>query len=299
MRQSLIFSRRNDNGIMSVEDIMQRAPAVYSNTKASRLTERYQSLRTCDLLPVLADYGYFPVQAAQKRVTKASPVAAEHKTHMVAFAKRDDNGDGNTRGEIIVYNSHDGSSAVRLFAGAYRFICSNGIVAGEGMQQRIHHTVKSLANFEDSLRKTVETLPEVLAALDAARNIKLDGQQSYRMAKAAVMKRWSMFNEDIVDVDGRPVKGSYATPQTIIGALGAQRAEDNLTDAFTVWNRIQENVLRGNVMIKSITENNIGMRKARPITAVAEHVRVNSELFSLLPASSADAGMTFEEAMAV
>jgi hypothetical protein len=38
-------------------------------------------------------------------------------------------------------------------------------------------------------------------------------------------------------------------------------------------------------MIKSITENNIGMRKARPITAVAEHVRVNSELFSLLPAN--------------
>ena len=40
------------------------------------------------------------------------------------------------------------------------------------------------------------------------------------------------------------------------------------------------------------------MRKARPITAVAEHVRVNSELFSLLPTSSADAGVTFEEALA-
>jgi hypothetical protein len=63
-----------------------------------------------------------------------------------------------------------------------------------------------------------------------------------------------------------------------------QRSEDNLSDAFTVWNRIQENVLRGNVMIKSITDNNVGMRKARPVTAVAEHVRINRELFDLLPA---------------
>ena len=284
MRQSLIFSRRNDNGIMSADDIMSRAPAVFSDTKAERLTNRYQSLRTSDLLPVMADYGYFPTQAAQKRVTKASPVAAEHKTHMVAFAKRDDNGNGNVRGEIIVYNSHDGTSAVRLFAGAYRFICSNGIVAGEGMQQRIHHTVKSLANFEESLRTTVSNLPMVLAALDAARNITLDGQQRYELAKQAVMKRWGLFDDTIVDVDGRPVKGSYATPKTISDALGVQRSEDDLSDAFTVWNRIQENVLRGNVMIKSITDNNIGMRKARPITAVAEHVRVNTELFDLLPA---------------
>ncbi len=284
MRQSLIFSRRNDNGIMSTDDIMSRAPAVFSTTKAERLTDRYQSLNTGDLLPVMADYGYFPTQAAQKRVTKASPIAAEHKSHMVAFAKRDDTGNGNVRGEIIVYNSHDGSSAVRLFAGAYRFICSNGIVAGEGMQQRIHHTVKSLASFEDSLRTTVANLPMVLAALDAAKNISLDGQQRYELAKQAVMRRWALYDDTIVDVEGRPIKGSYANAKTVSDALGVQRSEDDLSDAFTVWNRIQENVLRGNVMIKSITENNIGMRKARPITAVAEHVRVNTELFDLLPA---------------
>lgn len=284
MRQSLIFSRRNDNNVMSVEDIMQRAPAVFSETKAERLTDRYASLRTADLLPIMADYGYFPVQAAQKRPTKGSVVKAEHKTHMVAFAKRDDSGDGQTRGEIIAYNSHDGSSAVRLFAGAYRFICSNGIVAGEGMQQRIYHTTKSLASFEESLRSTIEKLPFVLEAFDKARSITLDGMQSYELAKQAVMKRWGAWDSDIVDAEGRPIKGSYAVDKTIRDALGLQRSEDDLADAFTVWNRIQENVLRGNVMIKSITANNIGMRKARPVTAVAEHVRINSELFDLLPA---------------
>jgi hypothetical protein len=284
MRQSLIFSRRNDNGVLTVEDMQQRAPAMFSDTKAERLTDRYAAFRTADLLPIMADYDYFPVQAAQKRPTKNSPTKAEHKTHMVAFSKGGDQGDGQTRGEIIVYNSHDGSSALRLFAGAYRFICSNGIVAGEGMQQRIYHTTKSIAGFEQSLRSVIEALPSVLQQFEVARNINLDGMQQYELAKQAVMKRWGAWDDSIVDVDGRPIKGSYAVDKTIRDALGVQRSEDNLSDAFTVWNRIQENVLRGNVMIKSITDNNVGMRKARPVTAVAEHVRINRELFDLLPA---------------
>jgi hypothetical protein len=152
------------------------------------------------------------------------------------------------------------------------------------MQQRIYHTTKSIAGFEQSLRSTIEALPSVLQQFEVARNITLDGMQQYELAKQAVMKRWGAWDDSIVDVDGRPIKGSYAVDKTIRDALGVQRSEDNLSDAFTVWNRIQENVLRGNVMIKSITDNNVGMRKARPVTAVAEHVRINRELFDLLPA---------------
>jgi hypothetical protein len=281
MRQSLIFSRRNDNATMTEEDILFRAPAVFENTKAERLTERYQSLNTGSLIPVMADYGYFPVQAAQKRAVKGQ--TAVHKAHMIAFAKPADEATGDVRSEIIMYNSHDGSSAVKLFAGAYRFICSNGIVAGEGLSRSVYHTKKSLSDFEAMLRGVIDNLPHVMQRFDSARQVQLDAAQRYELAKQAVMKRWQQFDSSIVDAEGRPIKGSYAIDETIRGALGVQRDADNLSDAFTVWNRIQENVLRGNVNIKSISDKNIGIRKARPITAVAEHVRINSELFDLLP----------------
>lgn len=291
MRQSLIFSRRNDNSAMTLDDIMYRAPAVFSETKAERLSDRYQSLNTSHLIPVMQDYGYFPVQAAQKRQRGAKDViGAQHKSHLIAFAKEGDKGDGSTRNEIIMYNSHDGTSAVKLFAGAYRFICSNGIVAGEGMQASIYHTKKSLSDFETMLRNIIDKLPVVMQRFDAARQVQLDASQRYELAKQAVMKRWNIMDklhvvhDDFVDAEGRPIKGSFAIDETIRGALGVQRSEDDLSDAFTVWNRIQENVLRGNVNVKSISEKNIGIRKARPITAVSEHVRINSELFDLLPA---------------
>lgn len=284
MAQNLIFSRAAGDNVLSVEDIRFRAPAVFADTKAPRLTDRYESLHTSDLIPVLADYGYHPVQAAQKRAIKGSTVAAEHKAHMIAFAKPGDNDTGDTRSEIILYNSHDGTGSVKLFAGAYRFICSNGIVAGNGLSRSVYHTKKSLTDFEQMLRGIIESLPQVLARFDAARNIQTTKEQRYDMAKAAVMKRWS-YNDAIIDVDGNPIaKGTYANEGTVNDVLGAHRLQDTLNDAFTVWNRIQENVLRGNAMVRSITENNVGLRKARPVTAVKEHLRINSELFELLPA---------------
>jgi hypothetical protein len=110
MSNHVIFSRNVNNGPLSAERIKQLAPAVYSTTKAGRLTDRYVSLHTSDIIPVLADYGYEPVQAAQKRSRIAG--AADHASHMVAFAKPMNADDGTgIRPEIILYNSHDGSSS--------------------------------------------------------------------------------------------------------------------------------------------------------------------------------------------
>ena len=127
----LIFSRANHNGILSNDEVRSRAPSVFADTKAPRLTDRYEQVYTADLLPVLADNGYFPVQAAQKRVRKGSN---EHAAHLMAFARQQDIANGvDNRGEIVLFNSHDGTSAVKLFAGSFRFICSNGTIAGAGL----------------------------------------------------------------------------------------------------------------------------------------------------------------------
>ena len=167
MSKHVIFSRNSNDSALSVERIQQLAPAVFSTTKHERLTDRYVSLHTSDVLPVLADYGYQPVQAAQRR--GKDPM---HAQHMMAFAKVDEvtSAVQEFRPEIILYNSHDGSGSVKLFAGAFRFICSNGIVAGDGFQSRIYHS-KALTGFEEMLRNTVATLPELMGRIDRMRGV--------------------------------------------------------------------------------------------------------------------------------
>ena len=284
-KQHLIFSRNANNTALTNERIQQLAPAVFSSTKADGLSERYASLNTAQLLPVLADFGYFPMQAAQKKSRKGE---AQHSSHMLSFAKTYHTEDiiGDVRPEIILYNSHDGSSSVRLFAGCFRFICSNGIVAGDGFQSRMYHSAKSINGFEDMLASTVNSLPLLMERIEKLRCTKLSYGDAADMARKGVQTRWKMFDETIEDIPF----GSYATEKTVRDALAVQRNEDDYMDAFTVFNRIQEAVVRGNAFVRSLSKANTKhgdtgiMRKARPISSVSEGIRVNSELWTIADA---------------
>ena len=284
MTQNLIFSRNASNGELSADRMRYLAPAIFADTVKDTLTPRYAQLRTADVLPVLADHGFVPVQAAQKRSRKTSP---EHTQHMVAFAHRDSlidtyNADAQ-RGEIILYNSHDGSGSIKLFAGAYRFICSNGIVAGDGYESRLYHNQANVNSFELMLTNTVKRLPLLLERIEQMRGIQLSRDAQWEMAKQSAMTRWDWTHIPELLADDVVVRGSYATGATVQSLLTPHRIADGYDDAWTVYNRIQENVIRGGALIKSFTEKNPdgSYRKARAVNSVAENVRVNRELWDI------------------
>ena len=283
MKNNLIFSRNANNTALCDADIAHRAPSVFSSTIAEHLSDKYRQLRTADLLPVLADYGYFPTQASQKRTNKNK--SPDHAAHMLAFSKATDIDEGadGLRPEIILYNSHDGSSAVKLYAGAYRFICSNGIVAGDGLASSVYHSNKAMAGFEETLRHTIDTMPTLMAKIEKMRSVTItDKDRLYAMAKLSVMTRWNWLNNE----ESRA--GTYANDMTLSRAVSVNRNEDNYQDAWTVFNRIQESVIRGNTMIVSIDKDGIyRQRKPRPIASVQEYTRINSQLFSIAELVSA------------
>ena len=126
MANHVIFSRNANNSALTTERIQQLAPAAFSTTKSDKLTDRYVSLNTSDIIPVMQDYGYAPVQAAQKRSRTLNPA---HSAHMLAFAKTwdIDFGTGDIRPEIILYNSHDGSGSVLIRPIIERLFCHNQI----------------------------------------------------------------------------------------------------------------------------------------------------------------------------
>ena len=274
MSKHVIFSRNANNTALSIERMQELAPAAFATTKHERLTERYMPLHTSSLLPVLADYGYSPVQAAQKRSRKAS---AEHSAHMLAFARTIDAdfAEGDVRPEIILYNSHDGTGSVKLFAGAFRFICSNGIVAGDGFQNRLYHNKAAMLGFEDMLRSTVDTLPAMMERINMLRHVKLSGAKAYELAKRSVTTRWDMYDAQET--------GVYATDTTVQQVLTVNRNGDESMDAFTVFNRIQESVIRGKAFVKSLTKATPygSMRKSRPVNSVKENIRINTELWNI------------------
>jgi len=287
-RTSLIFSRNSDNSALDTATIERLAPAVFSHQKAQHLTDRYVSLHTSDLIPVMQDYGYVPVQAAQRgsRKSKNSGIILEESgkvvesfnAHLISFAHRDLL-QQDLRPEIILYNSHDGSSSVQLYAGCYRFICSNGIVAGEGFNQRMYHSKSGMSGFEEMLKSTVESLPAMQERIAMLKGVTLSVGQQQELARLGVSTRWDMLPNDI-----EGITGTYATANTLKAALHPSRYEDSSADAFTVFNRIQETVIRGKAYVQSFTKaapfGNV--RKARPVASAKESIRINSELWDAM-----------------
>lgn len=308
MRQNLIFSRNSSGTELTQERLMQLAPSAFSYSKADHLTERYVSLHTSDLIPVMRDFGYVPVQAAQKGQRKSKAVTTfdnpnkeshskelyskenhskeSHSSHMISFAQESSIlNSSDTRPEIILYNSHDGSSSVQLYAGCFRFICSNGIVAGDGFKSKMYHSKSGISGFEELLRGTVQDLPLLMERIDALKNVYYSTEQEVEMATRSLELRWDKYNystytnEQYID----QLKGTYFNSNSVTQALRCTRVADRSNDAFTVFNRVQEAVIRGKVNVVSVKDKDSYpmLRKARAVNSVKENLRINSALWDI------------------
>ncbi len=57
----------------------------------------------------------------------------EHTKHMIRLCHANQI-NGREVGEIILLNSHDGTSSYQMLAGMFRFVCQNGMVCGDTLR---------------------------------------------------------------------------------------------------------------------------------------------------------------------
>jgi len=274
----LIYTRRPDNNALSFDEVAQLAPAAFNSAAHPETSNRYSPVSTLDAMAVLRDYGFHPVQAAQKkaRTTEGNRFAQ----HLIAFAQ-DRAEDGETRPEIVLYNSHDGGSSLKLFGGAFRFICSNGIVAGDGYEAKARHVGSSVQGVENMLRDVAGSLPDLMARIDRMRGVQIERGQALEFAYNAAKLRWDMM-PDKWQADDAP-RGSFADDLTARHLLRTYRREDAGADMWHTFNRVQEGLIRGGSRIVSFTDKSPhgSRRRAKAVGSVSESVRINRDLWDM------------------
>lgn len=271
----LIFRRSDNPQGLSWTDIQAYAPAIFTEGHKQGLSNRYTDINSFQAIETLQGMGYAVTNALQKKARKNSP---EHVEHFAALSRRDDiaNPDLAERPEILIYNSHDGSSSLKLFVGMFRFVCSNGLIAGDGYSLRVKHSKTGAANFEQQLIEAGEQLPRLADRVRQFRAIDVSERTAIEFAEQALNLRWNRFES------GSDAPGAYWTEHQLITVLNAIRAGDAQANAWTIFNRVQEKLLHGKVEVLSRNgEGQEKWRKARPIQAIAEQVRVNRELWDI------------------
>lgn len=245
---------------LSNGQIAHYAPSVMASEAHHTRGDKYAFIPTIQVIDSLREEGFEPYEIRQTMVRNADK--REHTKHMVRMRHVNAITSQEEVPEIILLNSHDGTSSYQIMSGVFRFVCSNGLIAGDLFENiRIRHSGNVVNDVIEGATRILKESDEVFERIGTYKGINLTYDESNALAVAAAQVRWG---------DEAPVNA--------IQLLTPHRYADRKTDLWTTFNRIQENVLKGGVAGKSTT----GRRTTtRAVGGVNENVKLNKALWTL------------------
>jgi hypothetical protein len=168
---------------------------------------------------------------------------------------------------VILTNSHDGFSSFKFMVGFFRLVCQNGtILATETFENvSIRHINYTFDELREIVAKALTTISGSVTVINEMRGTVLTEEQKKEIALEALKIRSG--NDEKIKV----------TDEDLESILTPIRKEDEGNDLWTIFNVLQEKIIKGN--FKMISPTNKKVRKARPITGAAKNIEVNQALF--------------------
>lgn len=140
--------------------------------------------------------------------------------------------ENSSKPQLCLLNSHDGTTAYRMFLGLLRIACLNGVIAGLALRDfKAVHSKNVLTRLGDGIEYLSNNMGTLFNQVQALQNIQFTQAQIQEYVK-------TMFDARLSSV-GKVVSVNYKLPLV--------RYEDQATDGFTVLNRVQEVLVRGGI----------------------------------------------------
>jgi len=236
------------------------APSIFANEPHESRSARYTYIPTIDVLDGLRKEGFQPFFVAQSRSRIEGK--SEFTKHMLRLRQTGEI-EKTEANEIILINSHDGTSSYQMMAGCFRFVCQNGMVTGDIVEDiRVRHKGNIIHNVIDAAYTIVDDFETVTESIDNMKSTLLLPEEQEIFATAALSLKY--------DENEAPI-----TPNQL---LGTRRIADRNPDVWSNFNRIQENLLRGG--LRGRTAN--GSRTTtREVKSIDNNVKLNKALWIL------------------
>lgn len=205
------FSGRNSRTLRSDEPLSEdqmraAAPSIFAEGKHVSRSDRYTYIPTIDVLRGLRKEGFEPFMVAQgsSRVEGKT----EFTKHMIRMRHAGQVQTKPESNEIILINSHDGASSYQMLAGMFRFVCCNGLVVGDVVEDiRIPHRGDIKGDVIEGAFRVLDEFESVEAHADGMKALQLEPREQTAFATAALALR---FGEHVIKETG----GHRAAPIT-------------------------------------------------------------------------------------
>jgi hypothetical protein len=242
------------------DELARHVPSIFSEEKHASRSDRYTYIPTIALLDNLRKEGFQPFFACQTRVRDLDK--REHTKHMLRL-RRENQIVGKEVPEIILLNSHDGSSSYQMIPGLFRFVCANGLVCGNSFGEvRVPHKGDVVGQVIEGAYEVLGIFDKVEASREAMLTTSLTLSAQRAFANAALSYRY----------------GEDHQPVTEEQILIPRRWEDRQSDLWSTYQRVQENMLKG-----GLNGRNARGRQARTraVKGIEGDIKLNRALWVL------------------
>jgi len=251
---------------LSDDQIRAVVPSIFAIDKHDSRSERYTYIPTIDVLNGLRHEGFQPFMVCQTRVRDDGK--REHTKHMIRLRHAGDISSAEAN-EIILLNSHDGSSSYQMLSGLFRFVCQNGMVCGETLGDvRVPHKGNIVQNVINGAFDVLDGFDLIREQKEGMQALTLNRDEQTAFAHAALSLRYD-------PTDDTP------PPITETQLLTSRRFEDRSDDLWTVFNKLQENLTRGGLHGRSRSGR---VMSTRAVTGIDQNVKLNRALWVLADA---------------
>jgi hypothetical protein len=243
------------------DTIARYAPSVLATEAHESRGDRYAFIPTINVLDGLRNEGFQPYEVRQTKVRDAG--RREHTKHLVRLRHQSQITYGAEAPALVLLNSHDATSSYQLLAGFFRFVCSNGLIAGDVTNDiRIRHSGDVVGDVIEGSYRVLDNVRALEDRIGAYKSTQLNQVDALEFSRAAAELRWGQ------DVDVNRERQ----------LLWARRHDDRDLTLWNVYNRVQENLIQGGLPGRS---TNGRRTTTRAVTGVAEDVRINRGLWAL------------------
>lgn len=231
--------------------------AKHTTTAAPDLSPKYSVIQTTKVYELLADYGFREDKYRQSRERNREREAfSKH----VSILQRDQDCDQHGGFNLLLVNSHNGTSSLHLEAGYFRVLCENQLGHGD-LGIKVRHTGDVLAKLE-------RAIPQVLAQMEDFKQLQ------------AMLQGRTLSNEQAIALIEKALelRGLPSTTHNR-GTFSYTRRNEGERNAWMQYNVIQENMVRGGMQVHAEDKDGLCVfRKLRALSSADRLLNANREL---------------------
>ena len=255
---------------LTEDQMRESAPSIFAEGKHVSRSERYTYIPTIEVLRGLRKEGFEPFMVAQGK--SRTEGRSEYTKHMIRMRHAGQAQSKPEANEIILINSHDGASSYQMLAGVFRFVCCNGLVVGDVVEDiRIPHKGNIQGEVIEGAFRVLDEFEVVSEHTEAMKALQLAPAEEMAFATAALALR---FGEQTIEQTG----GHQPAPVTARQLIDARRSDDLGNSLWNTLQRVQENVIRGGLAGRSAQGRKL---QTRPVASIDRGVSLNRALWTL------------------